>query len=384
MMQALMRQRTFWIGLGVGLLVGLFFAWIVWPVQYVNAYPSDLEENARLDYLLLVSREYQRTGDLEALGRRLSTFDKDTLPDLLAKALERYGNNPEYAEALNFTRQIIVLSQEGAPATGPEPPDQAGQGGARLVKVVYILLIILGGALILYAGLRGYTWFQERSIARRTVTAPGEEAMIAGDDDVYLEEEEEEPATSVIAPTFVPAEEEEEEEEEPLPETAPSTRPPLRVVEAPALREVTVFRPVYMLQAQGDEGYDDVFTIYDEREENLGECGVGEAETLHDQPGRPTVMEVWLFDKQDTITHQAFILSPWAYEQADIRQRYADQGTVIVARAGNTLRLTARTLYLEAEIKDVAFAQLGEGNEVFSKLALEIKVYQRITSPSAA
>lgn len=376
-MWALVRQRAFWAGALAGVVIGLILGWFVWPVEYTGAYPSELREQDRLEYLRLVAHDYARTGNVDRLAQHLSTFDEKELIPLFNEALKIYRGE-EDQRALRTTLALLreTIPSVSAPEVPTAPPTpvptpraQTPAQGRSLLRGLSIFIIVLGVVILGVAVFQALKRVREHAPARQPATpdwvpAPGgsvEEPEMPG-------EEEAEPATSVEMPRYLEREEEDRAEAIAAPEPSPV---------APSLRLVEMFSPVFILQAVGEEGYDEGFTIY-EGEENVGECGVGEAESLDDRGGKPIVMEVWLFDKHDTDTHQAYVLSPWAYRQPDIRQKYEDQGAVFEGRHGTVIRLNARTLYLEAEIKDVAYAQLGEGDEVFSKLALEMKVYRRI------
>lgn len=380
-MWQLARQRAFWMGILAGVLVGLFLGWFVWPVSYTDAYPSELREEDKLEYLRLVAHEFQRTQDVEALQKRLSTFDRTDLVPLFQQALEK-SDRPGDREALTFTLTYIqqgMAHQGNREAPSRETGDAArSTGGGGLGRVLSIFLISVGVLFLAIAGYRALGLVRGKSPAPPRPVGPdwdrGRE--MAPQTDVLEPDIEEAPVSTASAamPPHL--------EREDITPTAEATSPRTGQAPAPSLRLVQVFSPAFVVQTVGEEGYDEAFTIYGEGEENLGECGVGEVETLHGQPGQPIVMELWLFDKEDPETYQAYILTPWAHRQPDIRQKYEDQGPVFVGQHGGIIRLNARALYLEAEIKDVAFAQTGEGDEVFSKLALEVKVYRRIAPPA--
>ncbi len=374
-MWQLMRQRAFWVGMLFGVAVGLFVGWIVWPVSYTDAYPSELRDEYKLEYLLLVARDYQQTQNIKALERRLKTFDQAELVPLLERALNTY-KHPDEQQALRSVLNTVRRSgsaSQGEPRPAEAPAETtSGQRGFSLTRVASIFLLLLGVLILVFVLVKA-VGLMRASLPRRVTPQPVEEDWEPGEVEVVdvMEEEEEDAAPvstaePVPSPTFRP---------EPV-QTAEETSPAPAPV-APSLRLVEVISPTFLLQAVGEEGYDESFSI-EEDGERLGECGVGEIESLPGRDGQPIVMEIWLLDKADAKTHQAYILSPWAYRQADIRQKYEDQGSVFVAQHGNTLRLNARSLYLEGEIKDVAFTQAGDGDQVFSKLALEMKVYRRV------
>ncbi len=391
-MWALVRQRAFWAGLLAGVLVGLFLGWVVWPVHYTDAFPSELKEEHRLEYLRLVARDYYYTNKPEPekialLSERLQTFDQKDLVPLLEKALQTYESE-EDKQALRHTLETIRASQAAAPAgqgqpaaptPTPTPRAQASPAGRGfpLTRIFSLALIVIGVAVLAFVLIRVLPTLQGHvreapPAPAGTDWAPGPITEVPPEAEPEFEEEEAPVSTASVQ---VPPHLQREGEEGPPVSVSP--RPEPKPPAAPSLRLVEVFAPSFLLQTRGEEGFDEAFTVYED-EENLGECGVGEAEPLPGREGQPIAMEVWLFDKHDSVTHQAYILSPWAYRQPDIRQNFEDRGTVVVGQHGNVVRLSARTLYLEAEIKDVAYAQVGEGDEVFGKLAVEMKVYRRI------
>src|SRR5512135_2596082 len=56
----------------VGLAIGLTIAWVLWPVQFTNADPSDLRQVYKDDYVRMISAAYQVDGNLVKAKQRLS------------------------------------------------------------------------------------------------------------------------------------------------------------------------------------------------------------------------------------------------------------------------------------------------------------------------
>jgi len=63
-------------GLGVGLAVALYLAWMVWPVEYASTVPSDLEPAQREGYLILVAEAYDHDGNLSLARQRLAQVSR--------------------------------------------------------------------------------------------------------------------------------------------------------------------------------------------------------------------------------------------------------------------------------------------------------------------
>lgn len=77
-------------GLILGLAGGLYYAWIVSPVMYVDASPARLSDAHKEEYIFLVSQSYAVNGNRERAERRLASLDDATLPQTLVSLLETY------------------------------------------------------------------------------------------------------------------------------------------------------------------------------------------------------------------------------------------------------------------------------------------------------
>jgi hypothetical protein len=67
------RKTTlaFATGAVLGLLIGLLFAWVIWPTSFYNATPAMLRQDFRDDYLAWVAREYAQDQNLDRARARL-------------------------------------------------------------------------------------------------------------------------------------------------------------------------------------------------------------------------------------------------------------------------------------------------------------------------
>ncbi|MGB3715656.1 MAG: hypothetical protein WA996_14585 [Candidatus Promineifilaceae bacterium] len=99
-------------GLIFGLVVGLYYAWLVEPVSYVAAGPSRLSDEYKDEYILLISQSYAADGDWEKARRRLENLDDPDVASTVALQLERYLRNGEPAQILN--KLAIVAEKLGS------------------------------------------------------------------------------------------------------------------------------------------------------------------------------------------------------------------------------------------------------------------------------
>ena len=96
---------------------------------------------------------------------------------------------------------------------------------------------------------------------------------------------------------------------------------------------------------QGDDLFDDSFSIDSPSGEFLGECGVGISETIGvGDPKKVTAFEVWLFDKNDIQTVTKVLMSAHAFSDDAVKQRLAAKGEPVEARTGEKVVLETQTL----------------------------------------
>ena len=76
------------VGVVPGMLVGFLLAWVIWPVQYLNASPNNLRSDFQKEYLIWVANQYASDGDLERMRDRigLEFWERDELVAVLAES----------------------------------------------------------------------------------------------------------------------------------------------------------------------------------------------------------------------------------------------------------------------------------------------------------
>lgn len=130
-------NRPRWLPLivvfAVGLAGGLYYAWVVNPVEYVDSAPASLRQPYRDSYLTLIAAAYAQTGDLPRAQARLSLFDDPHLTDTLAALAQReLASGGSESDAKALAQLAAALSQHATPsraaASTPTavPPRSAG------------------------------------------------------------------------------------------------------------------------------------------------------------------------------------------------------------------------------------------------------------------
>jgi hypothetical protein len=330
------RWAILLIGLIVGIVLGLVYAWYLAPVALVDTTPSSLRWDFRDDYLLWVSRNYagESAENLElarqkVLGRgynsdeRKKTLQRDIEQATLAlnELVKKCQNGEiEGCSADDVTRLNGLVADLETIDTGA-----LGGGGSLLRSAGLVCLVLIGvvaflaGVLFLYTRLRG----------RRTETDEGQSAMA----------ERLRPADSVAwGPDGVP---------------------------------LAQFPTTYTV---GDDHYDPSFSIELDNGEFMGECGVGISEAIGvGAPSKVTAFEVWLFDKSDIRTVTKVLMSEYAYADEALRAKLAPKGEPVLAEEGQEVVLETKTLRVRARIVE---AKYGIGNlppnSFFERLTIDL------------
>jgi len=112
------------LGFGIGLVGGLYYAWLVSPVEYVETAPDSLRADFRGDYLGLIASAYASGGDLVRARTRLALFpDLDPATELAALAQQRLAAGLADTEANALSQLASALSR--GPTRTPVPTGQS-------------------------------------------------------------------------------------------------------------------------------------------------------------------------------------------------------------------------------------------------------------------
>ncbi len=110
-------------GLVFGLMLGLFYAWVVSPVAYTDVPPDTLQAQYKERYRALIALAYQADGDLTRAQARLALLgDPDPAEALAAQAQRALAADIPEAEAAALGKLAAAL---GA-APRPSAPAQGG------------------------------------------------------------------------------------------------------------------------------------------------------------------------------------------------------------------------------------------------------------------
>jgi len=109
------RLTKFLIAVILGAAAGLFYGWVVNPVEYVDIAPESLREDYKTDYVLMVGEAYQVDHDIGLAVRRLALLGSSAPTEIIANALN-YGLQHDYASQ---DLSLIQLLAEGLLSWNP-------------------------------------------------------------------------------------------------------------------------------------------------------------------------------------------------------------------------------------------------------------------------
>ncbi len=331
------------LALIAGLVIGLVvLGWGIWPVQWVDAAPSQMQNEYKRDYLCMVIDSYVRNHDEDLVNKRLASLGEDVedYVNMLTPALCKFTSQEEIDnfKALKFTASAgttdeKILEEQAAVLNG-EQIDETKKTSFITVVLYVAGIALVGGAAYMILLKRGKLNFKLNisKKPKRVVKSDGfVEDTLAGDMSAQQ-----------------------------------NTEPPLA-------QFMTTFR-------LGDDLYDDSFSIDSPSGEFLGECGVGIAETIGvGDPKKVNALEVWLFDKNDIQTITKVLMSEHSFNDPDTRQRLSAKGETILVETGQRFIMETATLQLQARVVDMVYARDAmPENSHFSRLTLEISVLNKM------
>jgi len=317
------------LALIVGIVLGVLYAWILNPVEWVDGAIYQLRRDLRVDYLRMTIDSYALNEDEELAVERYNALGADK-----ADILSEVANNPGTVTPGNIQRfNELVETPPEIEDTGEDKEVPATPEGESSSSLSRLLLPVCGATLLL-----GLLLVAALVLRRRMDT--GAQA------DQYDYEDEYEPAAEAY------------ESEIPM-----SVDQPL-----------ATFRTTYSV---GDDLYDDSFSIESAAGDFLGECGVGIGDVIGvGEPKKVSAFEIWLFDKNDIQTVTKVLMSRYTFEDGDTRAKLASKGDPFEAKSGEVISLQTASLTVEARIVDMNYGDSAlPAESYFDRLTVELKAF---------
>ena len=334
------------VGLIVGMVIGLVvLGWGLLPVKWIDAAPTDLQIDYQRDYLCMTIDSYIRNQDDQLMQLRWDGLGEnaDELLNTITPAVCRFTSTAEidaFKEIVGFQSDIpgVIVEENSEEETelGYLDFEEELTPDVKTISIlplaILILLTLVAGGILVFLMIR---------------KNKGENG-----------------GRKIKAAKFVIPKNNNEEQTKQKKEKSGK--------DSPLAQFMTTYR-------QGDDLYDDSFSIDSVNGEFLGECGVGIAETIGvGDPKKVTALEVWLFDKNDIQTVTKVLMSEHANNDSALRQRLLSKGEPILIEPGMRFLMETESLQLEAHVIDMVYARgpLPE-NSYFSRLTLEVSVWSK-------
>ncbi len=351
------------IGLILGVFIGLLIGWVLWPVQYDQAYTYQLVDEQKEQYVAAVADSYNLTKQMgvaqqrfegwtteekvSALARLFAddqaqgkTQEAERVAELATELQRAEGWNPTVVNqvisqvASNYVKQgetskaqavslfAGALGASVAPAPVSTPVTPGVQASIPIVGNVRTLLGLCGLLLLLLVFVLSVLFLRRGGLGRQ---AAGERIQV-------------ERADAGLAP----------------------------------LLEKT---SSYTL---GMDNFDESFAIETGDNEWLGECGMGISESLDGgTPRRVVAFEVWLFDKPNTRTVTKVLMSDFAYNNETLRNKLSSRGDPVLATLGGSLTLETPALIVKAQIAEMEYGEGTPAFGYFNSLAVSLTVHRK-------
>lgn len=92
------RWIRFLIAIALGAAAGMYYGWVLNPVEYVDTAPDSLRIDYKTDFVLMVAEAYDADEDLSLAVRRLAMLGDRPPMDIVVEAL-MFAVENDYAQA---------------------------------------------------------------------------------------------------------------------------------------------------------------------------------------------------------------------------------------------------------------------------------------------
>ena len=113
------RWIFFFVSLALGLGLGLYYGWVVSPVQYVDMTPATLRPDFRTDYTLMVAEVFKSDQNIDVAARRMALLGSQPPADMAEQALtlaQQYGYSAADVTLLQNLSVALQVWRPGSPA----------------------------------------------------------------------------------------------------------------------------------------------------------------------------------------------------------------------------------------------------------------------------
>jgi hypothetical protein len=112
------RSAAFIVAILIGLITGLIFGWVIYPVKYANTSIPDLRADYKADFVLMAAEAYQSDKDLELASHRLSLLDGGTPTEIVQQTyqtVQQSGYDPADLDVMQSLLDALQGQVGGMP-----------------------------------------------------------------------------------------------------------------------------------------------------------------------------------------------------------------------------------------------------------------------------
>ena len=323
----------------IGVAIGMVYAWVINPVQWVDGEPQQLRADLQEDYLRMAIDSHSVNRDAELALIRFQALGENGSVTLVVVSEDPKELSPDAIQSFHAVIEIDEQSSEGEETDGSALSRISG-----LIIPICGATVLIGLVLAVVLVLRARGRDDEAGIVAPDVMEPGSEPGMQDADASF-----EQPVEQALQPFEA---------------------------EAAGDDSLATFRTIYAL---GDDDYDDSFSIESPTGDFLGECGVGIGDLIGaGEPNKVSAFEVWLFDKNDIQTVTKVVMSNYAHNDTETRNRLSAKGDPIVAEPGSVISLQTASLEVEARIVDMTYGESAlPSQSFFERLTIELRAWSR-------
>ena len=116
------RWMRFFLAIVLGAAGGLFYGWVVNPVEYIDTTPDTLRIDYKSDYILMVAEAYNADKELALAARRLGLLG-DTAPVEMVREAVLFAEREGYTDAdVALMRQLLSDIESWVPSLETRAP----------------------------------------------------------------------------------------------------------------------------------------------------------------------------------------------------------------------------------------------------------------------
>ena len=115
------RWIYFLLVIAIGLGIGLYFGWVVSPINYIDTNPSTLRSDFKTDFTLMVAETYGRDGDIEKAAKSLTSLGNQPPAQIVSAALVFAQQNNFYGEDINLLTRLNTALKTWKQPGGAQP-----------------------------------------------------------------------------------------------------------------------------------------------------------------------------------------------------------------------------------------------------------------------